>query len=260
MDIVIVGAGNVAGFLGPLLQEHGHRIRQVMGKNEARARSLAGRLGCSWVRRPAALDPGADLYLLAVTDQALPLLNAELRLGERPAVHTAGAVPLAAISAVSAHTGVFYPLQTIREGTVVQGGFPVLVEATAPAVSQTLRTLGQSLGLQVVDMNSAERLKMHLAAVFCNNFPNHLAVLCQSYCREESLDFSLLGALLQQTFARILAGDAAAAQTGPAVRGDHATMEKHLALLEAQPEMRKIYALLSASIEAYHRKQYLQQL
>lgn len=250
MDIVIIGAGNVAGFFGPLFQEKGHRVRQVVSRSEGRGRTLAGRLGCSWTDRLTAVAD-ADLYLLAVTDEALTQLNRTWKLKERPAVHTAGAVPLSAIGALSSRTGVFYPLQTIREGFALAPDFPVLIEGTDAEMRRMLAGLGKEIGCRVVEVRSEDRLKMHLAAVFCNNFANHLAALCQDYCAAEALDFSLLTPLLKETFKR-MQGDAAAVQTGPARRGDAGSLQKHLALLQAHPAMKDVYELLSASITRYY--------
>lgn len=96
---------------------------------------------------------------------------------------------------------------------------------------------------------------MHLAAVFCNNFSNHLITICKKYCEDESLDFSLLQPLMKETFYRLENMNAEELQTGPAIRGDEETMMKHLYLLKSYPEMRKVYQLLSESIEKYSSNQ-----
>jgi predicted short-subunit dehydrogenase-like oxidoreductase (DUF2520 family) len=253
MDLVIIGSGNVADCFGRLWRLKGHRITQVLSRNEAHARELAESLHAAWSDDMGDIDRDADLYLLAVSDTAIAALDRRLRLGSRPVVHTAGAVSLEAISHISAHTGVFYPLQSIRKGIAVNGAIPLLIEASDETVLKKLLTLAEAIPGDATVMSSADRLKMHLVAVFCNNFPNHLMTLCRKYCSDASLDFSLLQPLVRETFERLEAFDPEDIQTGPAIRADSITLQKHRTLLARYPEMEKVYNLLNESIEKYYR-------
>lgn len=251
MDIVIVGAGNIAHYFSQLLRLNGHQIRQVFSRNEAHAKELAGSLNTSWINDPDDLEMNADIYLLAVSDDSLPVLNKELHLGKRMVAHTSGAVPLTAIQNISVNTGVIYPVQSIRQKIPLHHKFPVLIEAVNKTVLKRLWAIGEGISDNIIEMNSKDRLKVHLAAVFCNNFPNHLISLCKNYCEKESLDFDLLRPLMKETFQRLENMHPDELQTGPALRGDTATMEKHLEILDPYPEMKKIYYLLSESIKKY---------
>jgi predicted short-subunit dehydrogenase-like oxidoreductase (DUF2520 family) len=253
MDIVLIGSGNIAHCFSHLLQIKGHQIRQVISRNKAHAQTLAENLNTVWSDDLLDIDMNADIYLIAVSDSAIPLLNRELRLGKRIVAHTAGSIPLSAIRNISTNTGVIYPLQSIRKEIHSNQKIPLLVEAGNDMVLRRLRTLAEAISGEVMEMDSPGRLKMHLAAVFCNNFPNHLITLCKDYCTRESLDFSLLQPLMQETFDRLVSMQPDDLQTGPAVRGDALTLQKHLELLVQYPEMKEIYNLLSESIEAYYR-------
>jgi predicted dinucleotide-binding enzyme len=255
MDIVIVGAGNIAHTFGQLLQIKGHHILQVVGRNEDHARSLAGLLNTKFTTDTGEIDTDADIYLLAVNDQSLPVLNRQLRLGKRVVAHTAAAVPMEAISAISKNTGVIYPLQTIRKEIKTSYDIPVLLEANNAETLKRLQTVAEAIGEQITVLSSAERLKLHLAATFCNNFMNHLAAMIKEYCERESLDFRLLHPLLGETFERIIKSDPRKIQTGPAARKDQITMEAHRQLMRTYPQMRKIYDLLSESIYQYYNDQ-----
>lgn len=252
MDIIIIGSGNVAHYFSHSLRLNGHQIRQVFSRNETHAKELAESLNTEWITEPEDLDLNADIYLLAVSDDSLPLLNKELRLGKRIAAHTSGAAPLAAIKDISVNTGVLYPVQSIRQKIPLYHKFPLLIEAGNKMVLKRLWAIGEVISDKTIEMNSADRLKIHLAAVFCNNFPNHIISLCKNYCEKESLDFNLLQPLMKETFRKLETMHPDEVQTGPALRGDTATMEKHLNLLEPYPEMRNIYRFLSESIEKYY--------
>jgi succinylglutamate desuccinylase len=58
--------------------------------------------------------------------------------------------------------------------------------------------------------------------------------------------------MMEQTVNRIHVGKPADFQTGPAIRGDEQTMQKHLALLEGMPGAQDLYSQLSSAIAAYH--------
>lgn len=248
MDIVMIGSGHVAHCFSHLLQIKGHQIIQVLSPGKDRARTLAESLNAGWTDDFRDIEMGADVYLIAVADSAIPELNEMLRLGKRIVAHTAGAMPLDAIRSISLNTGVFYPLQSIRKEIHVSQKIPMLVEASNDTVLRRLKALGEAISDEVIEMDSASRLKMHLAAVFCNNFPYHLIQLCKRYCQRESLDFSLLEPIMKETFARLENSESLDLQTGPAARGDRITMNKHLPLLEHYPFMHALYALLSESI------------
>lgn len=254
MDVVIIGSGNVAHCFSHLLQINGHQISQVLSRHEAHARELAESLNTTWSDDLLDIDMNSDVYLLAVNDSAIADLNHQLRLGKRIVAHTAGAVPLDAIRDISTNTGVFYPLQSIRKEIHTYQKIPVLIEAGNDMVLKRLRALGEVISNEVIEMDSVNRLKMHMAAVFCNNFPNHLIALSKNYCARESLDFSLLQPIMKETFDRLKSLSPDELQTGPAIRGDAITMQKHQDLLRPYPDMEQIYRLLSESIASYYQK------
>lgn len=54
---------------------------------------------------------------------------------------------------------------------------------------------------------------------------------------------------MQETIEKLRIGSPAEMQTGPARRGDVNTMQKHHALLKSNPELMKLYDVLSNSIQ-----------
>ena len=63
-----------------------------------------------------------------------------------------------------------------------------------------------------------------------------------------ALDIKLLMPLIRETVEKALDQNPAAAQTGPAIRGDTDTMERHLAYLDFNPRYQQLYRLISQSI------------
>ncbi|QEH41080.1 DUF2520 domain-containing protein [Chitinophaga sp. XS-30] len=252
MDIVIIGAGNVAHCFGHLMKLHGHHVKQVISRRKEHARELAELLGGGYTDDLLDIDMEADVYLLAVGDSVIPEMNDQLRLGRRIVVHTAGAVPMSAISRISTNTGVMYPLQSIRKEVKSYPAIPILLEAGNEEVQKRLFALAQSISSTIAVMNSAQRLQMHLAAVFCNNFTNHLIALAKFYCEQEGRDFSLLTPIIRETFLRLDKFPPESVQTGPALRQDEQTMTLHQSILEHYPSMQQIYPMLSESIYQFH--------
>ncbi|WP_298738079.1 DUF2520 domain-containing protein [uncultured Chitinophaga sp.] len=254
MEIVIVGAGNVAHCFGHLLKLHGHQILQVISRNKDHARELGELLQAKATDDLLDINMEADVYLLAVSDDAIPGLNDQLRLGKRIVAHTAGAVSLDAISRISTHTGVLYPLQSIRKELKNYPPIPIMLEASNDEVLRRLQSLAQSIASQIAIVNSQQRLQLHLAAVLCNNFTNHLFASAKRYCEREGLDFTLLQPIIRETFDRLEKFPPEAVQTGPAIRGDATTMDLHRSLLENDASLQQIYKVISESIYQFHQK------
>jgi predicted short-subunit dehydrogenase-like oxidoreductase (DUF2520 family) len=123
-----------------------------------------------------------------------------------------------------------------------------VIDASDADTLDLLEGLAHTISANVVEGDDDYRLKLHLAAVFCNNFTNHLYSLMDDYCRKHGIPFSLLIPLICETALRLEEMSPAEAQTGPAIRGDEATIEKHLALLADDERLRDVYVLLTKSI------------
>jgi hypothetical protein len=84
--------------------------------------------------------------------------------------------------------------------------------------------------------------------VFVSNFTNHLYTLAEDFCTREHVDFKILIPIILETANRIATNSPAAVQTGPALRKDVFTLEKHLRLLTHHPVLRDFYLKFSESI------------
>ena len=255
--IGLFGAGRVASALAPALAAAGHRLVFVASRTPGPALALAASLpGCQALAQEAALaaPPAADVYLLAVPDAAVPGV---LAAGQWPAgallAHVAGALPLAVFAAQpQVRGGVLYPLQTFSPGRAIDWpGVPLIVEGADPAAEATLLALARSLSQRVALLDSAQRLRLHLGAVWASNFTNHLLGVAHALLAEASLPFELLHPLVRETVDKALAARPSpyAVQTGPALRHDAPTLAAHQAALVAHPAWQALYAQLSVSIQ-----------
>jgi len=254
LRIGLFGAGRVASQLGPALAAAGHRIAFVWNRNEERAAALAAQLPEVPVLRSVNPPlPLADVYLLAVPDAAVaPLLAAVPWPDAALVAHLAGALPLAVFAAQPAvRGGVFYPLQTFSPGRAVDWPtVPLCIEASDLAAETTLLNLAGSLSQHVLRLDSAQRLKLHVAAVFANNFTNHLLGIADALLTEANLPPVLLAPLVRETVNKALTSPPFAVQTGPAARHDALTLAAHHAALAGHPVWQALYEQLTASIQA----------
>ena len=252
MDIIIIGTGNTATILGRKLKVAGHEIIQIFGRDAKAASDLAYELNTESTNYWSVVQRNADIYVLAVSDIAIEEVAQELQLNEKIIVHTAGAVSKNILNSISSHFGVFYPLQSLKKEMQYLPQTPILIDASDATTLEQLEALGESISESVVQVNDEQRLKMHLAAVFCNNFVNHLYALMEGYCKKEGLDFQILKPLIQETALRINSIAPSQSQTGPAIRNDTTTLEKHLLLLEGYPDLKMIYQLFTKSIQEHN--------
>lgn len=228
MKVVIIGSGNVATVMGGKIAAAGHVILQVVGRRREAALSLGREWGAEAVTEWAAVSHDADLYIVSIADRAITELPAKLRLPDRLVVHTAGAVPLQALAGVSSRCGVLYPLQSLRKEIRPFPEFPLLIDARDPEDLSGIEIFARSISRQVQRADDAYRLKCHVAAVLVNNFSNFLYTLADQFCDREHIDFGLLQPIIRETAARLERYPPRAVQTGPAIRGDAATMQRHL--------------------------------
>jgi predicted short-subunit dehydrogenase-like oxidoreductase (DUF2520 family) len=253
MKIVIIGTGNVAHVFGKLFLTAGHTIGQVFGRNGLHAQQLAVELNTGYCSTWSEISEDADLYLLAVSDKALYELH-QLHLPGKTVVHTAGSVPMDVLKPVSSSYGIIYPLQSLRKEMPVLTRIPLLVNSCNEETSHTVLSLARSVSADVTVTTDKQRLEYHVAAVFINNFTNHLYAVAEHFCEREGLDFSLLFPLAAETARRLETGSPSQALTGPAIRNDLVTINKHLELLDKYPLLKSLYSHLTDSIRQFHAR------
>ena len=250
MKVVSIGAGNLSTHLSKALQNAGFEVIQVYSRTDHSAKKLAGLLQVSYTTDIDSIVNDASLYLISVSDDAIGYLCERLPLTGGLVVHTAGSVPMDVFSGRFDNYGVIYPLQTFSKMRPVDfQEVPLFIEANTQGNLLALRKVAEAVSRKVYEASSAERMKLHLAAVFGCNFANHLFHLSAQIAQQAGFEFSVLSPLILETVHKALAsGNPKEAQTGPAIRNDRKVMQKHLDLLTAHPGWQEIYAILSENI------------
>jgi len=248
MRVTLIGSGNVATILGRLIRERGHDIIQVYGRNRAAVTELAKELNADGIVDRSQLHHNSDLFLIAVSDNAIEAIAGSIDVGNHLVVHTAGSVSREVLRQSSKNYGVLYPLQSLRKEVAELPEIPLLVDGNTREDLTLLLDFAGSLSAQVRQADDAERMHYHLAAVFANNFTNHLYEMAENYCSKNGAEFRLLLPLIEQLPARLRDHSAAQLQTGPAKRNDRQTMEKHLQMLNDMPVLQSFYEQFSKSI------------
>lgn len=248
MKIVLIGSGNVATVLGRLCQKNGHEVIQVMSRHTDNAKKLAEELGCAYDNYDGKTDTTADIYIVSITDGILFDLNKSFSLGDKLIVHTAGSVTKEVLTEISSRYGILYPFQSLRKEMEHIPEIPLLVDGNTENSLLAIEAFAKTISPVVKRTSDDERIKLHVAGVVVNNFTNHLYMLAEDFCQKENIDFKLLYPLIKETTERIIQYSPKQMQTGPALRNDVFTLDKHLKILAAHPKLKYIYLKITDSI------------
>ena len=246
LDVVICGTGNLAVHLFKALKNGPEvKVVQVVGRN---TRALEYFVGQAETVTDLDKLARADIYILAISDNAIEEYAGRLEAAGGLLVHTSGSMPISSLPE-NGRRGVFYPLQTFsKELEVDFRKIPICLEAEEEEDYGLLNILASAISDKVVRIDSQQRAVLHTAAVFVNNFTNHLYHIGHSLCDEKGVDFELLHELIRETASKVEHLSPLDAQTGPARRGDTITMEKQLNMLETET-FSDVYKTISKSIE-----------
>jgi predicted short-subunit dehydrogenase-like oxidoreductase (DUF2520 family) len=248
MDIILIGSGNVATVLGRKSIAAGHRIIQVYSRNGSHANILATRLGTSSTSYISSIGKKADLMIIALRDTDTVSFVKELGKVNIIVVHTAGALSINEVRDVSGSFGVLYPLQSLRKEIEIIPPLSILVDGNDQKTRDQLKKFASTIAETVAEANDENRLKYHLAATLVNNFTNYLFSLAATFCEKENISFPVLQPLMEETVMRLRKVSPLAVQTGPALRNDQSTLEKHRHLLIKYPSISEFYDLFTNEI------------
>ncbi|PZP49136.1 MAG: DUF2520 domain-containing protein [Pseudopedobacter saltans] len=252
MGIVIIGSGNVASIFACRLFENNIKIEQIVARNPVSGNALAGQLNAVFIQDISNVKTDADVYLITVQDDFLPMVADSLRgkISEKALVlHTTGSASIKVLEHISSQYGVLYPLQSLRKENVNSIEIPLFLDANNNSSFEKLENFAKNISPIIAFADDQQRIRLHIAAVFVSNFPNYLYVLAESFCKNHNIEFSNLLPLMKETTNRISFFSPKDIQTGPAARGDLGTIEKHTSILEKEnPELLKVYEFLTNGI------------
>lgn len=248
MDVVLIGAGNVAHVLGRALKHTGHRILCIWNRDMQKASLLAKELSATVVENLEELPKDADIYILAVSDHAIGELAAVLQMNKGILIHNAGTVSIGVLASSAKKYGVCWPMKMIRASMHRLDDCTLVVDGNNEDTRHQLKQLAAQLSGSVTVADDDTRQKMHLVAAISSNFTNHMYHQAADYCKREGLDFSLFYPIIISAAQQIQASYPGDVQAGPAFRGDLETIERHRALIAIDPDLLRLYDEVTLSI------------
>lgn len=265
-SISFIGAGNVAFRLSLALHLSGYRIECICNRNLEKAdqivRALKRHKGNAFITDDYKQLPDSDIIIIAVSDQAIAQIASHIHKSGSLVVHTSGATSLDVLkyhtqkeSVERENYGVFYPLMTLSKNKNLDTSLvPFLLEASNKESEKKLINLVRSLKAEYKICDSRKRLQMHTAAVFSTNFINYMLTLAYDISNP---DFTFLLPAAVETVRKAFLHTPQVSQTGPALRNDLGTMQKHIELLEREgnQEYTEVYKMLSQNIMERYSKE-----
>ncbi len=251
-SVVIIGTGNVARHFFDVFHASDQiDVIQIAGRNKRALSYFKDRVN---IAQDFEKLLAADIYMLAVADEAIGPLGEKLSDHSGLIVHTSGSTPIGVLPNNSSR-GVFYPLQTFSQEIEVDfSKVPICIEAETEMDYKTLEEMASAIHSQYYRVSSEQRLHLHTAAVFVNNFTNHLYHVGYTLCERQGLSKELLKPLIAETVHKLEYMTPMEAQTGPARRGDLTTINKQINLMD-QPLYKDIYDSISKSIQATYAEE-----
>lgn len=246
MKIVIIGAGNIATHYAIALHALGHEISQIYSRTSANAKVLADAVSAKVLEQIDQLDNTADLYIIAVSDNNIADIALKLDTSLKGiVVHTSGATPLAALNNFN-QFGVIYPPQSLNKNINADlSQIPFAIEGNNEITQNILLHTFQEISKKTFLCSTQQRLALHVASVFANNFSTILFDISKTILEKENLDFELIKPIILETALKVQNHDPHAVQTGPALRNDHKTINTHLQFLSYSNDLSEIYQLLT---------------
>lgn len=254
--VVILGTGNLAKHIAHTISQTSFTLKGVFGRNLNKANLLATQMGCAAYNQLNDI-PSADIFIYAVSDDAIRDLIIEMQSSHASGIHlhTAGSIKMDVFQNTTIEKyGILYPLQSFTASRDINfKEIPLFIEGNSPEVLAEIYSFAQEISDKVIEMNSVIRQKMHLAAVFINNFSNHCIAIGQRIAQDIGIDPQLFRPIIKETYSKVLELSAIESQTGPAKRWDRNIICKHLEILNSYPNEQEIYRILSENIHRFYQ-------
>ena len=252
-SISFIGAGNVASHFAKAFFNADIQIDSILSRRLSSAKRLAIPIKAKATTSFNRLSKDSELYIIAVPDDTIEEVIFSLsHVLDHSAfiVHTSGATAMTVIHQRFNNAGIIWPPQSLsKQKDIDFSSVPICCGASDASLNQVLLMLLKKVSIHVQLVNDEQKSALHLAAVFANNFTNHMYHIAYDLCEKNKLDFSLLYPIIKETAQKIINEIPGTVQTGPASRDDVTTMKKHRALLREQKGYKQLYSLISKSIQ-----------
>ena len=252
--IHLIGAGRLGSHLGrTLLSEPNYLLSGICNQSLSSSEKAVNKIGGGRAYATIQDMPRADLWFLCCNDAALPELRHTLMcrddLESCIVLHFSGVLDhysLSTLKEKGAYIGSFHPQRSFTE--VIQEHIfekcMTFYEGMPEAIEQCI-PLFQSLGMELHPIRSDNKALYHAAACMANNYLTTLAHSAQHMFEQSGVQMTLAKKLVITLMQNVLDNlkekeHFHEALTGPLVRGDVCTIEKHLRAIE-EPSLKRLY-------------------
>ena len=258
ISISLIGHGNLGRVLALALKKAGYQVREIVAHRESSvpaARKVASQAGAQVrLMDVAALD--ADVTFICVPDAAIREVSLSLAKRRnvdwhrKVVVHLSGALPADEMKALrkrGAHVGSAHPMNSFVAGTKPDfRQIPFAIEGDKRAVDVATE-IARALGADAFTIRTKDKPLYHALGAFASPLLISHLQLAEQVGRKAGVKDpkKVIQQILQRTVQNYLQTNSSAAFSGPLLRGDVATIKKHLAALKAVPAARADYLTLA---------------
>ena len=245
MKISIVGAGNVGiNMFETLRKKKDVKIVSLFNRS---IEKILGYRNKIFITNDINEIKISDVYVISTNDDSIEKISDKLKGRKGLVVHTSGSTEMKILS-VHKNFGVFYPVQTLtKDKSSDFKKTPICIEANNKINIKILEKLVKITGSKCYQVDSKQRLALHVSAVFACNFTNYLFSIAYDICNSNKIPFDTLFPLIRETLGKIEKNNPSEIQTGPAIRKDLITIKKHLNFIKSK-NSKKIYSILTEGI------------
>ena len=257
-SLVIVGSGKLAKQFIKHFIQHSLHLKQVISRSNKKKLSKKFPKQFHIENKLSKIDPFANIYLIVVNDDSIKdiVQHWPFQLDQKQVIlHCSGSITSNIFEPISENHGVMWPIQSFSNQKKINWKtIPICITANNKFSKNKIKQLSLKLTQKITLVDDDKRGKLHLAAVILNNFSNHLFVLVEEYLVKNDLKFDLLIPIIQETITLLDSNLPISLQTGPAIRGDHETIKKHLKILKKNTTLKTLYQLMSDSIQSHDKR------
>ena len=256
--IAIVGAGSLGSALAVSLRRAGFIVDAVIAQQREssirKARRLASQIGARAISGAGELK--ASLVWFCVPDseiaRAARAMAPRFRWNGVVALHSSGALTSDELERLRRHGAAVasvHPLMTFVPGSrPALDGVPFAIEGDRTAV-QTARRIVRELGGLPVAIGKEDKAAYHAWGTFASPLLTALLATTERVAASAGVKrkdaVRRMIPILQQTLANYAERGAARSFSGPIIRGDVETVNRHLQVLKSIPAAREVYVSLA---------------
>ena len=247
MNICFIGSGNISTNLGIEFKRLKFNINRICSKNELTGKKLAKKLNATY-SSVIDIPSNTDLVIIGVPDDQIKKVSKHIKT--KAVIHTSGSKDINVLKDCSKNYGVVWPIQSFSKQKLNFKNIPICIEGNNKVFEKKLNKIFQKSSNSIFNLDYETRKIIHLSAVFSCNFLNYLLYISDDLLKTKKIDLSILNPIINETIRKAFKGNIMSNQTGPAVRKDFKTIEKHLAILSKNRKKKYIdvYNLITKNI------------